>query len=443
MSSIVRITVAVVVAAGLPASAAWAEDRALIVGVGEYLNARRSLNTGSGGPPVKFDNLGGNATNVELMRGVAGHLGFDDYQIRVLVDEQATYDGIKQGFEWLIDGVGLGDRALFYFSGHGFQVADEDGDEPDGKDEMLLPHDAGGSARDLTENVLVDDELATLLDRLQTRDVLVFLDSCHSGTATKSFGRGGLPFFEADAGRVRRPDGPAGTGFLALSAARDSELALGTREGAFFTRGVAHAVQQAVRSDAYLTMNTIRDVASAEIERLHNESGTEQPIHHPVLTGDLPRAHADLRRRGTERPWNPLVVPVGAPVSVAMTGLRRVYRPGDRMEFEIEMPVDGWLHILTIREGTDEATSLFPHPLSRPDTWFERRERVRIPDSSAGDRFNLRVAFETPNVDEERNLLVVIVSDTQLDFRYPSTAELLRDIQRAESAATVEYLVRR
>lgn len=441
MSGIVRTIVAAVVAAGLPASVAWAEDRALIVGVGEYLNAGRSLNTGS--RSIRFGNLGGNALNVELMQGVAGHLGFEDHQIRVLVDQQATYHGIKRGFEWLIDGVGPGDRALFYFSGHGFQVADKDGDEPDGKDEMLLPHDAGGATRDLTENVLVDDEMAVLLDRLQTRDVLVFLDSCHSGTAMRSFSRGGLPFFEGDAAGVRRPDGPAGTGFLALSAARDSEQALGTREGAFFTRGVDLAVQQAVRSDAYLTMNTIRDVASAEIERLHNESGTEKPIHHPVLTGDLPRAHADLRRRGTERPWNPLVVPAGAPVSIVMTGLRRAYRPGDRMEFEIEMPVDGWLHVLTIREGTDEATSLFPSPLSRPDTWFERRERVRIPDSSAGDRFNLRVAFETPNVNEERNLLVLIVSDAQLDFRYPSTAELLREIRRAESAATVEYLVRR
>lgn len=448
MSGIVRtIVAAVVVVAGLPMSVAWAEDRALIVGVGTYLNAKRALSTGSGGS-VSFKNLGGNATNVELMQGVAGHLGFSGHQIRVLVDQQATYHGIRQGFEWLIDGVGPGDRALFYFSGHGFQVADKDGDEPDGKDEMLLPHDAGGPSRDLTENVLVDDELASLLDRLRTDDVLVFLDSCHSGTAMKSSsGWSALPFFEGDAGRVRRPDGPAGTGFLALSAARDSEQALGTREGAFFTRGVARAVQQAVDGGGPLTMYTIREVASAEIERLHNNlpalDKAEYPIHRPVLTGDLPRRHVDLRPRVPRRPWNQLVRAADRPASIVMTGLRRAYRPGDRMEFEIEMPVDGWLHVLTIREGADEATNLFPSPLSRPDTWFERRERVRIPDSSAGDRFNLRLAFETPDVNEERNLLVVIVSDAQLEFRYPSTAELLREIRRAESAAAVEYLVRR
>lgn len=437
MSGIVRtIVAAVVVAAGLPAPAAWAEDRALIVGVGTYLNAGRPLRVG----PGTFRDLKGNDKNVDLMRGVAGHLGFSDHEIRVLVDEDATYRGIKRGFEWLIDGVGPGERALFYFSGHGYQVRDNGGDEPDEKDEILLPHDFG---LDLAENVLVDDELASLLDRLRTDDVLVFLDSCHSGTATKSFGRGGLPFFEGDAGRVRRPDGPAGTGFLALSAARDSEQALGTPEGAFFTRGIARAVQQAVDGGGPLTMNTIREVASAEIEELHSHYGTEKPIHHPVLTGDLPRANDDLRPRVPRRPWNQLVRTADRPASIVMTGLRRAYRPGDRMEFEIEMPVDGWLHVLTIREGADEATSLFPSPLSRPDTWFERRERVRIPDSSAGDRFNLRVAFETPNVDEERNLLVFIVSDAKLEFRYPSTAELLREIRRAESAATVEYLVRR
>ena len=308
----------------------------------------------------------------------------------------------------------------------------------------LLPHDFG---LDLAENVLVDDELAALLDRFQTDDVLVFLDSCHSGTAMKSPGWNALPFFEGDAGRVRRPDGPPGTGFLALSAARDSEQALGNDQGAFFTRGIARAVQQAVDGGGPLTMNTIKEVASAEIERLHNNlSASEKaryPIHRPELTGDFPKAHADLLRRAPRRPWNQLVRAADRPASVVMTGLRRAYRPGDRMEFEIEMPVGGWLHVLTITEGADEATSLFPSPLSRRDTWFERRERVRIPDSSAGDRFNLRLAFETPDVDEERNLLVVIVSDAQLEFRYPSAAELLREIRRAESAAAVEYLVRR
>ena len=132
MSSSFRILVTFGVVS-LAAPMAWAEDRALIVSVGEYRNQ------------WPFPDLKGGARNVALMREVAGHLGFSDDQILVVEDEKATYSGIKGAFRnWLTDGVLPGERALFYFSGHGYYGADGDGDEPDGKDEILIPHDYGG-----------------------------------------------------------------------------------------------------------------------------------------------------------------------------------------------------------------------------------------------------------------------------------------------------------
>ena len=126
------------------ATLAMAADRALIVGVGDYAQPNVS-------------DLSGIDLDVDMMREVAERLGFR--QIRTLLDQQATYSRFKSLFEqWLIDGTRSGDRVLFYFSGHGMCVADQDDDEADGKDEALLLYDTQLSGR----NALLDDELNTL-----------------------------------------------------------------------------------------------------------------------------------------------------------------------------------------------------------------------------------------------------------------------------------------
>jgi hypothetical protein len=62
-------------------------------------------------------------------------------------------------------------------------VADLNGDEPDDKlDETLVPQDGRtGSIPDIT-----DDELDAIFGRLPTKNAFIVLDSCHSGTATRS-----------------------------------------------------------------------------------------------------------------------------------------------------------------------------------------------------------------------------------------------------------------
>lgn len=126
------LAVLIAAVAMLPAGNARAEDRALLVGVGQYERQ---------GP---FPDIPGIGWDLEIMREVARVLGFEESQIRVLADAEATRDGIATAFDgWLIDAVGPEDRALFYFSGHGYQRADQDGDEPDGQDE--IPH-GGASA---------------------------------------------------------------------------------------------------------------------------------------------------------------------------------------------------------------------------------------------------------------------------------------------------------
>jgi Caspase domain/Domain of unknown function (DUF4384) len=78
-----------------------------------------------------------------------------------------------------------------HFSGHGSQVQDLNGDEEDGLDETLVPYD--GRTPGVPD--IVDDELDEIFSHLHTTRVLIVLDSCHSGTATRAieFRARGIP----------------------------------------------------------------------------------------------------------------------------------------------------------------------------------------------------------------------------------------------------------
>lgn len=156
----------------LPASAA---DRALLIGVGTYQNL----------PPKLF--LHGPKNDIVAMEDLlTGPLGFDRSAIRVLKDEQATRATILSSIdEWLVAGTQPGDRAYLYYSGHGLQVTDQDGDEDDGMDEALAPFDLVAKDKDW-DGAITDDELDAILERLKGRAVTLVIDACHSGTISRS-----------------------------------------------------------------------------------------------------------------------------------------------------------------------------------------------------------------------------------------------------------------
>jgi hypothetical protein len=70
-----------------------------------------------------------------------------------------------------------GDLFMLSYSGHGGQLPDNNDDEPDGQDETWCLYDGE----------FVDDELFLLWAKFRTGvRVLVFSDSCHSGTVTRA-----------------------------------------------------------------------------------------------------------------------------------------------------------------------------------------------------------------------------------------------------------------
>lgn len=154
-------------------------DRALLVGIDRYADPR-------------FTDLRGAVRDARnIRRLLTEHLGYAPEEVRVLVDEGATREGIVAGIrDWLVAGTHPGSRALLFFAGHGYFQPDDDNDESDGYDEALVPHDArlvSFETRPMqVANLLLDDEVSALLGELHDRRVHVIVDSCHSGTMTRS-----------------------------------------------------------------------------------------------------------------------------------------------------------------------------------------------------------------------------------------------------------------
>ena len=112
--------------------------------------------------------------------------GFQRRDLRILLNGEATRDNILAAVEsWLIQGTRPGDDVVLYFSGHGFQQPDLDGDETDGLDETLVPVDVRVDSGQVVRGMITDDEIGLLLDRLADRRLVVLVDACHSGTSTR------------------------------------------------------------------------------------------------------------------------------------------------------------------------------------------------------------------------------------------------------------------
>jgi hypothetical protein len=99
------------------------------------------------------------------------------FKVQTLLTKRATRSAALGGIAKAARALRAGDIFLLTYSGHGGQVPDRNGDEPDHQDETWCLYDGE----------LIDDELYTALGRF-ARGVRVFAlsDSCHSGTVTKT-----------------------------------------------------------------------------------------------------------------------------------------------------------------------------------------------------------------------------------------------------------------
>ncbi|MEQ8791498.1 MAG: DUF4384 domain-containing protein [Pirellulaceae bacterium] len=122
----------------------------------EYEQAQ--LDAGVPADKVRALNLPSSHNNAKVLAGLLKEVGQLD-EVRVFTNEQATRDKMHEMLtHWLPQHTRPGDTVIFFYSGHGIQIGDDTGDEPDHYDEVLNPYDQ------ITGDVLV--QLAKKRDQL-------------------------------------------------------------------------------------------------------------------------------------------------------------------------------------------------------------------------------------------------------------------------------------
>lgn len=160
---------------------------ALLIGINEYPFLRR-LDTS--GKVLESHDLQGCVQDAETMAQLLSQrFQFPAEQVQLLRNAEATRDEILLAMKKLLDRVQSSDVVVFYFAGHGSQMADREGTKFDPPlDDTIVPFDSGRNlhpSRDIT-----DDEIRLwLLDLAEkTPYITLMFDCCHSATMHRMFG---------------------------------------------------------------------------------------------------------------------------------------------------------------------------------------------------------------------------------------------------------------
>src|SRR5205085_944566 len=142
-------------------------------------------------------------------------------QRTMLLTSQATVENFKTAFAEAAAALDAGDTLFITYSGHGGQVPDTNGDEPDGMDETWC----------LFDRELVDDELYGMFGTLAAGvRVVVLSDSCHSGSVT----RDAMSIHMASHPEFRPAGAPTGTTYRSKLLPRERAMAIYQKHKKFY-----------------------------------------------------------------------------------------------------------------------------------------------------------------------------------------------------------------
>jgi len=128
--------------------------------------------------PDHYDGWSGDLTACEAdskdMADIAKSKGFS---VKTLLTRSATRKNVINELSKVAKTLKSDDIFMLSYSGHGGQVPDQNKDEDDFQDETWCLYDGE----------LIDDEIYNLLGKFKSGvRIIVFSDSCHSGTVTKT-----------------------------------------------------------------------------------------------------------------------------------------------------------------------------------------------------------------------------------------------------------------
>jgi hypothetical protein len=179
-------------AAGEPEPASQPEIQVLTPTPGRTPASKRALLVGINQFPTLSpnDTLRGCVNDaVDIRALLTQFYGFNPEEIRILCDAEATTQGLRDGLGWLLSDYAGSDVRLFHISTHGTQVADQNMDEYEGKDETIVTYDHSWA------RPFRDDHLYDIFDKVPQGVNFTFIaDCCHSGTIQKGLLERGIDF---------------------------------------------------------------------------------------------------------------------------------------------------------------------------------------------------------------------------------------------------------
>lgn len=378
---------------------ASAGDRALIIAIGQaYEKAGISV-------------INGPAHDADLALELANNMRFKSDEIKLLKEDQATSQAILQGLDWLEQGPGSGDRAFLFYSGHGSQVGDRNGDEEDGCDEVLVPADC--SSPDM---LVLDDRIGQCLSALSRAQVVVIVDSCFSGTINKGlylWSDVNTKYYAKSQASCGKPvnvksigvtEESGDSGAVVLTATAQNEVAygnLGEGRGSLFTSSLYETLRSRGSS---VTFQELRDESARRIREICESK--ELIPHTPQIYGDPSmydktltlasgpsqpdgldgvRSNAELMER----------LMTNSKFMVSIRARNRDISIGQEITFEVASSKDGYLNLVEL-EPNGNLNVIFPNSFKQENR-VRADQEVAIPRDIGGFRF---VAVEPPGASQ-------------------------------------------
>lgn len=234
-------------------------SRALVIGIDKYRSAS----------PLSY----AVSDAVTISEILVSKLGFGAADVVLLTDEAATKQAVLKAFHrYSNDDVGLDDRVIVFFAGHGHTRSGFRGEVG-----YLVPHDA-----DMTDysTFIRWDELTRNGDLIRAKHILFIMDACYGGLAlVRSVGPGSTRFLKD---MLLRPSRQVLTAGKADEVVADSGGPIPNHS--VFTGHLIEALQgKAATSDGVLTASALMSYVYAQVA---NDKNSNQTPHFGHIEGD-------------------------------------------------------------------------------------------------------------------------------------------------------------
>jgi hypothetical protein len=143
------------------------EYYAVIAACSEYENPKNNIPKIL--PPISTKKL------TAFYNSLLSSSNWKEENIILLVNQDATKEKIINALEEISTKVTENDIFLFSWQGHGSEVPDDNGDEADGTDEIICPHDIDKNT------YITDDDLDFYFSNIDSKAQILIFESCLSG----------------------------------------------------------------------------------------------------------------------------------------------------------------------------------------------------------------------------------------------------------------------